>query len=297
MFLIYLTLNLSVATTFMWGAIALTVECEFTIITYKDNNQDVLAPDIYVCTMANITRECDSSKKVVAVSTNHMPGKSNDDVELFHTKVNQKIYNIPREIGRIFPNLIVVTMPFVELQQVRSQDLENFPNLRFLYLGNNKIKTLDSDLFKYTPKLEYLSVDYNQLTNIGTDILAPLMNLERLYLSQNPCLPVGGTSNRSGIEALKKLMEEQCPPVTRRGNQEENSQNQLADDFNDDLESRMNDEISEKCLMKYGIKVAAKDQKDSEFKENKTKHEVKPIFSSDVKTISDGKGNVITVEG
>lgn len=121
-------LLLLIVTMFMGNSNALTADCNYQVSSYKDNNGvDVLAPDCYACKDAKITKECDNdTEKIVAVSRNHMPSKTNKDVTLFTTKPRQKINKIPKDIGKFFPNLIVFTMPFAELESISSNDLELF---------------------------------------------------------------------------------------------------------------------------------------------------------------------------
>lgn len=177
---------------------------------------------MYSCYNAKASNYCDISRRTVfGISNNHMKGKSNYDVKMFYIQ-KQEIPAVPIDIGKFFPNLEVVRMPYLGLLKVCRMDLKQFPKVRFLYLSYNKIKQLDNNLFEYTPALEFIALDHNELTNIGQRIFDNLPNVHRFYVERNPCVYIGHVETREDLEKFKSLLQTECPQA--QPNEEETVQ-------------------------------------------------------------------------
>lgn len=192
---------------------AITIDCPYKIALYNDNNNKTLIKDLYSCYDAKISRSCDSSPtKVIGISNNHMKGKTNDDVRMFYMRY-QDLPVIPEGIGKTFPNIVVLRLPFDGILKVTSDDLKLFPNIRFLYLGHNKIKYLPADLFKYTKYLEFVSINNNEITNVGGNIFENLPFVQRFYLHDNKCTEMAFFENRNRLEEVGNEIKQKCPPT------------------------------------------------------------------------------------
>ena len=196
---------------------ALTVKCDYTYMMYIDEpkgNEDILTQDIYGCSEAKVKSDIFSIKKVVAVSQNHTPGKADKDVELFRNSDNSEKIKFPREIGKFFPNLMVLSLAKAGLVKINSEDLKFLTKLRFLILTANKLTSVESDLFKHTPNLEYLHLGFNSIKSFGHNILYLIPKLKRFYVYNNICMndDKWTIDDPKKLQKLQKLMNEPCPP-------------------------------------------------------------------------------------
>lgn len=196
---------------------ALTVKCDYTYLIYIDEpkgNEDVLTQDIYGCSEAKVEGDIFSIRKVVAVSRNHISGKSDEDVELFRNSDDSHKIKFPREIGFFFPNLMVLSLAKAGLVKISCEDLKFLTKLRFLILTANKLTSLESDLFKHTPNLEYLHLELNLIKSFGQNILHPIPKLKRFYVYNNTCMndDKWTIDDPKKLKELQKLMNELCPP-------------------------------------------------------------------------------------
>lgn len=204
-----------------WAAIyhatvAVTMDCIYRIISYVDYDKKALMANVYTCDNATVSSQCDQSDEIVGVSRGHMAGKSRRDVKMMHFKGYQsKLSKVPRKIGKYFPNLEVLRIPVSSLPEVHKEDFKGLKKLRILYLGGNKLTTLDSDLFQYVPNLEYLAFNYNPVSHVGYGILDQLPNLRILHGGPTNCKGLGSVTdgNKKAIENFKNLLRTACPPT------------------------------------------------------------------------------------
>lgn len=82
----------------------------------------------------------------------------------------------------------MLTVDRSNMKDLRSKDLKQFEKLRFLYVWNNDLTTLNNDLFVHSAALEVVSFDFNQITSIGFELLKPLKALQEISMLENPCI-------------------------------------------------------------------------------------------------------------
>ncbi|CRK94238.1 CLUMA_CG007753, isoform A [Clunio marinus] len=128
---------------------------------------------------------------------------------------NGLIKYIPQAIGKEFQNLAALEIAECGLTEINKDDLKPMPNLKDLWLWENKLKSLPQDLFTYTTRLEIISFKHNDIVLIGKHLLKPLdklifadfrgnVNIDRKYEIES-----NGT-----LELLKQDIENVCQPET-----------------------------------------------------------------------------------
>ena len=75
-------------------------------------------------------------------------------------------------------------MGYNEIEEINDQ-FNGLSNLKYLHLGNNKLKRIDFDAFKNLNKLETLLLDNNELEEIDKRLFKGLSNLKDLHLESN----------------------------------------------------------------------------------------------------------------
>lgn len=227
-----------VLTTFWAAGDALTINCRYKMHDYESDHHEPFLGKTYSCMDATFSPSCDSSPNIVGVSKNHMPGKTNEDVQMFVITTNQIIPRLPKNLDKFFPNLVAFSLPFIGLEEITSEDLR-FPKLRFLYLGHNNLKSLDGDLFKYNPMLEFVAFDWNRVANVGSGLLDSLYKLRIIYVNRNVCSTIVYSPGKTNhVNDAKKELKEKCPPGPK-----------TPPNLNEDNFSI--DSVSEDCLKKF----------------------------------------------
>nr|XP_006816385.1 PREDICTED: leucine-rich repeat-containing protein 15-like [Saccoglossus kowalevskii] len=91
------------------------------------------------------------------------------------------------------------------IQSVSSNDFQDLPNLKTLFLDSNKISHIDDDSFSRLLSLTHLRLSDNPLRELSPALLQPLQNLETLKLSsiELTFLPDGVFS---GLSKLRELV-------------------------------------------------------------------------------------------
>lgn len=171
---------------------ALTIKCKYSILPdYREHsNKTIFMSNVYQCD-GKIWTICDKSPICIGVSNDHQAGKTNYHVDFLELLLYNYGPRIPIGINKFFWNLRGLKMPYGTIEEISSDDLR-YPRLQTLYLGHNRIRTLDSDLFKHNKHLLFIGLENNQITNVGSQIFDNLKALMVVYLTNNPC-----TNNRS----------------------------------------------------------------------------------------------------
>jgi Leucine-rich repeat (LRR) protein len=183
-------------------ASALSIRCEFS----QTEEYHVIGKP-YRCEVTSLTNSSgdDSVSEVVG---SHEPGKTLQDVKLLLIQ-DQTVLNLPRNIQKFLPNLEGLIVDNSSLREISKADLVNFPKLKLLFIGRNKIDKIESDLFEGCSGIEYLIFINNFTRKIGADILTPLTKLKFANFSQNTCSLKKATNQRE-IDVLKSEILKKC---------------------------------------------------------------------------------------
>jgi hypothetical protein len=101
---------------------------------------------------------------------------------------DQVVNFIPEGLGKFFPNIEGLSITASKLKKVEKKDLQQFPNLKMLYLSSNDLKFLPDDLFEGNLELQSFSLFANPVTHIGHNLVTPLMKLEAAIFPKGSCI-------------------------------------------------------------------------------------------------------------
>lgn len=147
----------------------------------------------------------------------HLEGYCNDDVKrLFICKL--ELTRLPQNLGKMFPNLITLSVQTCEVEKLERSDLKGLKKLEELFIVGNNLSTLPNDLFNDTPCLQYISFYGNKIQSIGPNIFDNLLHLKYINLQLNKnydlCFKensANGMNLRELKESIKKIFNEQNP--------------------------------------------------------------------------------------
>lgn len=88
------------------------------------------------------------------------------------------------------------------LKALTQEDLKGFPQLKELFIKNNRLTSLPSGLFDYNPNLKFISFSTNFLRSIPADIIDPIEDLDELRFAYNVCV----SRNGKGANAIKEVL-------------------------------------------------------------------------------------------
>lgn len=205
-------------------SLQLTINCDYnkspSITTSRLKWK--LGNELYGCVLTKLNIK---SKLVVKdVQGTHLDGKSNKDVKalkiigggIISSTGNESSDNvlsvcevIPAGIGSVFPNIEAIAVWRSNLKSVSSRDLEQFHNLREIWLFTNELEYLEGKLFQYNPNVEVVSFNANQIKSIGANFFDFLPKLQKAFFHYNRCVneeAVDGTK----LVALKNEIKEKC---------------------------------------------------------------------------------------
>lgn len=137
-----------------------------------------------------------NSRAIDEVSSNHMSGKSNNDVKALVID-NQNIGFVPYNISRFFPNLESLRMHKTSISSVNRDSLRGLTKLRELYLYVNNIESISADMFIDNPYMAYITFDNNLVKHVAPKVFDYLYYLVTLYMRSNTCLNDRSDNNRA----------------------------------------------------------------------------------------------------
>lgn len=179
--------------------------------------------NVYTCHGPTIQYECDKSERLVAVSKNHIKGKGQKDLNSLWFNDHQTFKKLPVDMCKFFPKLQVLRLMYSSLETISTDDL-NYPDLRAVWLGYNKLQILDGNLLMHTPKLQIATFNYNKITNIGSKLLDNVPNLSWTNFRNTDCTKGISVSQlvyddlkdgnrKPAIDSLKKILADKCKPT------------------------------------------------------------------------------------
>lgn len=212
---------------------AVTIKCLYQETEVVKNgllNQATDEPTIYSC-FGTIWTTCDNSSVCMAVSNDHINGKTNDQVEYLAIKSATKL---PEGIHKFFPNLIALGVGPGHLEEISYNDLR-YPKLKALYLHHNRLTKIYFDVFKFTPELAYVSLNNNRLTNVAYDIFDKLTKLRTAFVDNNICISYQIHTNQPDTRReMRNRFYNYCKETQEMQDRRKNPQYDDSEDYADD---------------------------------------------------------------
>lgn len=116
---------------------------------------------------------------------------------------NQNFTNFPQNLHEFLPDLMAIQIISCGLNELNSDDLKHFTNLKSLWLPLNHIEVLKNGVFDQNIKLEKLSLYGNRLRIIESHVLMPLQFLKFASFEKNVCIDIVATEGGE-FEDLKR---------------------------------------------------------------------------------------------
>lgn len=168
--------------TFTAKSLQLTVLCEYQNSSMVSNGLLVwkIVEDPYAFIV--MTLDIKSKLNVTNVTGNHADGYTNSDVKALkiiggevissdrntnNDEIRNSCHIIPSELGSIFPNVEALLVWNASLKHVSSSDLQQFSNLKEIWLHDNDLDYLESNLFEYNLEVEIVVVKGNKIKYVG----------------------------------------------------------------------------------------------------------------------------------
>lgn len=159
---------------------------------------------LYTCyiTSCNIT---DRESAISAFKGKHKATKNNDSVKALCIH-DTKLHYIPKNLAKIFPNLVILSINKSELKEITAEDLTGLEKLQLLDLENNDITNLPEDLFKNMKNLKEASFSDNLIQSFDTKICEPIRNtIESFRISRNPGIDEAFNENFGIDDFIQRL--------------------------------------------------------------------------------------------
>lgn len=158
----------------------------------------------YGCDVKSINFTYGSDCRTGKIIGQHDEEKSNDDVKFINITLDT-LKLLPRGLHKKFPNLEILYLNTIKLNQITRDDLKSFGNkLKILSIVKSSILNIDKNLFNSTRNVKFLHIESPKMENIHDKAFDPVMeNLESLAVNF-PCV---GHQVEDKKEKIIKLIE------------------------------------------------------------------------------------------
>jgi Leucine-rich repeat (LRR) protein len=170
----------------------------------------------------------------------------------------QPVEFIPIEILRAFPNLNALDINGSRIPTIRESFFNsNFKMVQYLYLGRNKIKSIDEAafssltelkwiclsgneieeiphrIFRNNPKLEFIDLDKNKIKLLHPGLFAGLQCLSEIWLKKNPIVSADFKTSDFTLmemsETLKPLFDNYMQKFAENSSRDHNGREKFED--------------------------------------------------------------------
>ena len=166
-------------------------------------------PNLYTCN-ARVIFSGDP-KFVEEVSTNHLAGRNNNDVNGILIQ-NLNLGFIPGNISNFFPNLHTINAVVCGITEIKREDIKSFRKLQQFDVDQNNIREIPNGFFEENLDLLFISFSNNPMRHIAHNVFDHLNSLERLHFGANFCINTYG-QNRTAVLDLMFRVAVNCPPT------------------------------------------------------------------------------------
>lgn len=160
--------------------------------------------EIYRCHVQNNLNIISPGLPIITSATGqHTWGKTNNDL------VGIMIYGknteyFPRGLEKVFTNLKSIDMCYGYLNEITQADLKLYTKLVNLDLDHNNIQVLEKGLFDYNPDLKLIWIGNNKISHINSNLFNNLYSLTSLKLYSNDCIHMSAFENRERVQDNKR---------------------------------------------------------------------------------------------
>jgi len=178
--------------------------------------ETVFIGKIYCCEVNDDIFFGERGQKITKFVGEHLAGKSDDDVQRISFQDKKNLQFVPRGLTKTFKNIMALNFVNCSIKSITKKDLSGMPNLKLLWLHDNKLTSLPGNLFEETTKLEFVSLSTNKIVSIGAYLFDPLENLKYFELLNNITISkrFDSTGKHSSVtlNEFKQEIREKCTP-------------------------------------------------------------------------------------
>lgn len=189
---------------------AVVINCHYSSNREHDGTQS------YTCKVTGSLSITSPGVSITGATGNHLPSMTNDNVTVFILSDYEKtqiVNYMPRDLTKIFPNLVGICISDTPMLEIHQDDLKEFSNLKSIQLTGLNIKSLEENLFKFNPELDDLRLSHNKIKNVFPTIFDNLTKLNLLDFSKNDCYPKDDLLSvpRPLVLQLIEKIKKKCP--------------------------------------------------------------------------------------
>lgn len=177
---------------------------------YVSEDGNIILGRIYRCYVGNNLNINSSEPQIITAAIGqHESFKFNRDLVGIMI-YNKKTEYFPRGLERIFPNLMFIDVCYGFLKEITQADLKPFRKLVSLNLNHNNIEVLEDGLFDYNFNLKFIYIGNNKISHVSSNLFNNLRFLTSLQLNNNSCIHMSAFANRDDVLHIIRYIRIHC---------------------------------------------------------------------------------------
>ncbi len=187
--------------------LAFEITCNF-----KTNTDWWAINNVYFCDLKHDLGDAQFKNDVVtSVNGCHWNQNSDRDVVGFRAE-NKKVHYFPKGLTKYFKaeKIEFIALWSTGLKEIHKSDLSPFTNMRILSLWNNDFEVIERDLLKFNPQIEYIGLGKNKIKTVDGNVFGHLKNLHTLHIDGNSCISRQVAGDRLAVLELLDEIKEKC---------------------------------------------------------------------------------------
>jgi Leucine-rich repeat (LRR) protein len=199
-FKVFLFIVLSTA-----SARAETLKCHF-----RTSSLNAFTTPLYTCSVQNNKLFRHSRASIDAIDGQHAVNMTNDDVQGLSILSIYNMKFLPTNIERFFAQLILLHIWNTDYEEIHQRDIKGFSKLKYLFVGNNQLRTIEGDLFSFNGDLEFVWMNFNKIARIDPLAFSHLTKLRNLKLFGNECVNSDMSARSEVVDLVRRIEGGMC---------------------------------------------------------------------------------------
>lgn len=185
---------------------AIDLPCQYSV----DTDWSVI-DDVYFCDLTYDLNISNSNAVITSINGTHFDSQSNADVVGFRT-YGKTLHYLPQGLGKHFnvENFKFLALWTTGLKEIHQRDLAPFTDMEYLSLHGNDLEVIESNLLKFNPNIKYIGLGENKIKFIDEYVFHSLKNLHSVYLDENVCISKTIRGRFKIQRELPKELKEKC---------------------------------------------------------------------------------------
>ncbi len=180
--------------------------------SFKTETDWLAVNNVYYCDLdLPIESEKLKNDMVTSVTGCHLHSHYNRDVVGFRAR-NTSLQYFPKGLDQYFnaEKIEFIAIWASGLKEIHENDLSPFINVKAISFWNNELEVIERDLFKFNRQVEQIFLGRNKIRTVDGNVFDSLIKLRTLFMDLNVCIARQTRNDRRAVLKIIEEVKEKC---------------------------------------------------------------------------------------